>query len=69
VDIDTFTPRTIRHFTGHVHGCVYGAPRKHWDGTTPFENVFLCGTDQGFLGIVGAMISGITMANRHILRQ
>ncbi|HLJ12665.1 MAG TPA: NAD(P)/FAD-dependent oxidoreductase [Planctomycetaceae bacterium] len=69
IDIDMFTPRTIKHFTGHANGCVYGAPRKRWDGTTPFDNLFLCGTDQGFLGIVGAMLSGIAMANRHVLRH
>lgn len=69
VDVDTFTPRTIRHFTGHIHGCVYGAPRKRWDGTTHLENLYLCGTDQGYLGIVGSMISGISMANQHVLAQ
>lgn len=67
VDTDAFTPRTIRHYTGHVHGCVYGAPQKSWDGTTPYRNLFLCGTDQGYLGIVGSMISGISMANAHVL--
>ena len=25
------------------------------------------GTDQGFVGIVGAMLSGIAMANAHVL--
>jgi phytoene dehydrogenase-like protein len=69
IDTDMFTPRTIRHFTGHVNGCVYGHPQKRWDGTTHLENLFLCGSDQGFLGIVGAMLSGIAMANRHVLRQ
>lgn len=69
IDTDTFTPRTIRRFTGHIHGCVYGAPVKRWDGRTDFENLYLCGTDQGYLGIVGSMISGISMANLHVLRQ
>jgi len=64
---DLFTPRTIRHYTGHINGAVYGAPRKTFDGRTPYENLFICGTDQGYLGIVGAMLSGITMANRHVL--
>jgi hypothetical protein len=32
-------------------------------------NVYLCGTDQGFLGIIGAMLSGISMANFHILAR
>lgn len=69
IDTDTFTPRTIRRFTGHLNGCVYGAPRKRWDGTTHLANLFLCGTDQGYLGIVGSMISGISMANQHALRE
>ncbi len=60
---DTFTPRTIRHFTGHLGGAVYGAPRKRRDGRTPIVNLFICGTDQGFLGIIGACLSGITVAN------
>ncbi len=68
VDTDVFTPRTIRRFTGHLNGCVYGAPEKWVNGQTPLSNLFLCGTDQGFLGIVGAMLSGITIANRHLLK-
>lgn len=68
VDVDVFTPRTIRKFTGHVHGCVYGAPQKRWDGTTSVDGLYLCGTDQGYLGIVGSMISGISIANQHALR-
>ncbi|MCA9220852.1 MAG: NAD(P)/FAD-dependent oxidoreductase, partial [Planctomycetales bacterium] len=53
VDTDLFTPKTIRRFTWHDNGAVYGAPDKHLDGTTPWENVFVCGTDQGFVGIIG----------------
>ncbi|MCA9111748.1 MAG: NAD(P)/FAD-dependent oxidoreductase [Planctomycetaceae bacterium] len=68
IDTDIFTPRTIKKFTGHLKGAVYGAPRKVLDGTTGIDNLFLCGTDQGFLGIIGAMLSGITMANNHLLR-
>lgn len=68
IDTDVFTPRTIRRFTGHVNGCVYGAPTKFVNGLTPLSNLYLCGTDQGFLGIVGAMLSGITIANRYLLK-
>ena len=64
---DIFTPRTIHQYTGHLNGAVYGAPRKIRDGRTRYRNLFLCGTDQGFLGIIGAMLSGITMANLHVL--
>lgn len=67
VDTDMFTPKTVRRFTGHINGCVYGAPVKQLQGTTPVKGLFLCGTDQGFLGIIGSMLSGITMANNHVL--
>ena len=64
---DMFTPLTIKRFTGHIDGAVYGAPTKRRDGRTEIENLFICGTDQGFLGIMGAMLSGITIANMHVL--
>jgi phytoene dehydrogenase-like protein len=69
VDTDVFTPKTIRRFTSHDNGAVYGAPNKQLDGTTRLKNLFLCGTDQGFVGIVGAIVSGISMANQHCLRE
>lgn len=69
VDVDTFTPTTIERFTGHEQGAVYGGPEKRYDGTTRLENLFLCGTDQGLVGIIGAILSGITMANAHLLRN
>lgn len=67
VATDMFTPRTIERFTGHCNGAVYGAPRKVRDGRTHLSNLYLGGTDQGFLGIIGAMLSGISMANLHVL--
>jgi phytoene dehydrogenase-like protein len=66
---DMFTPRTITKFTGHIAGAIYGSPVKSRQGRTTVNNVYLCGTDQGFLGIVGAMLSGISMANYHILQK
>jgi phytoene dehydrogenase-like protein len=69
VATDMFTPRTITKFTGHFGGAIYGSPVKYRKGQTALANVFLCGTDQGFLGIVGAMLSGISMANYHILQK
>ncbi|UCD27403.1 MAG: NAD(P)/FAD-dependent oxidoreductase [Planctomycetota bacterium] len=66
---DVFTPKTIYRFTGHMNGAVYGTPNKIKTGATHLENLFLCGTDQGFLGIVGAMLSGISMANLHVLQR
>ncbi len=69
VATDMFTPTTVRHYTGHFRGAIYGAPVKHPDGRTALANLFLCGTDQGMLGIVGAMLSGISMANQHVLQS
>ncbi|MFW6353566.1 MAG: phytoene desaturase family protein [Verrucomicrobiota bacterium] len=67
VATDMFTPRTVEKFTGHLGGAIYGAPRKAKDGRTHLANLHLAGTDQGFLGIVGAMLSGISMANQYCL--
>lgn len=64
---DMFTPRTVKKFTGHLAGAIYGAPNKVKDGRTHLKNLYLAGTDQGFLGIIGAMLSGISMANLHVL--
>jgi phytoene dehydrogenase-like protein len=69
VTTDMFTPRTITKYTGHLGGAVYGAAAKNRQGRTALQNLYLCGTDQGFLGIVGAMLSGISMANYHILQK
>ena len=69
VATDMFTPRTITKFTGHLQGAIYGATTKNRQGRTALPNLYLCGTDQGFLGIVGAMLSGISMANYHILQK
>ena len=69
VFLDSFTPKTIKKYTGHLNGAVYGSPRKIKNGKTPINNLFICGTDQGFLGIIGATLSGISMANLHILQK
>jgi phytoene dehydrogenase-like protein len=68
VATDMFTPRTVEKFTGHFGGAIYGSAVKNPTGETPLANLHLCGTDQGMLGIVGAMLSGIAMANRHVLQ-
>jgi phytoene dehydrogenase-like protein len=68
VETDMFTPTTIVRYTGHDNGAVYGAPDKQLDGRTHLENLFVCGTDQGFVGIIGSITSGIAIANRHCLR-
>lgn len=67
--VDMFTPRTIRHYTGHEGGAVYGSPRKLRTGQTGIDGLYIIGTDQGFLGIIGAALSGISMANRWVLQR
>jgi all-trans-retinol 13,14-reductase len=69
VYVNSFTPVTIERFTSKVGGAVYGSPVKAKDGRTPFANLFLAGTDQGYLGIVGSMLSGVTIVNQHLLQQ
>lgn len=64
---DVFTPLTVKKYTNHFNGTVYGSTDKSRNGKTPIDGLFICGTDQGFLGIAGAMLSGISMANLHIL--
>jgi phytoene dehydrogenase-like protein len=68
IETDMFTPTTIIRYTGHDNGAVYGAPDKQLDGRTHLENLFVCGTDQGFVGIIGSITSGISIANRHCLK-
>lgn len=65
---DTFTPATITRFTDRRNGAVYGSPQKHRDGLTAIKNLYLCGTDQGFLGITGSLLSGISIANLYLLK-
>lgn len=66
---DSFTPITIERFTAKARGAVYGSPVKIKDGRTPCGNVFIAGTDQGFLGIVGSMLSGVSIVNQHLLKE
>ena len=61
---EMFTPKTIQRFTGHCNGAIYGSPVKNPTGVTDCDNLFICGTDQGFLGIVGSLMSGCVIANR-----
>lgn len=69
VATDMFTPKTIARYTGRLNGAIYGSPDKSLHGKTALANLHLCGADQGQIGIVGAMLSGIAMANEHVLRK
>jgi phytoene dehydrogenase-like protein len=69
IDTDIFTPITIQRFTGHEGGAVYGSALKRYDGTTHLKNLYICGNDQGMVGIVGTILSGISIANRYLLKR
>ncbi len=64
--VDAFTPRTVHHYTGHDNGAIYGSPDKVRTGSLGPDNLALIGTDQGLVGIVGAMLSGASMANARL---
>jgi phytoene dehydrogenase-like protein len=66
---DSFTPVTIERYTSRAQGAVYGSSEKIKDGRTNFENLYIAGTDQGYLGIVGSLLSGVTMVNQHIFNK
>lgn len=67
VDVDMFTPLTIQRYTGRERGAIYGAAEKRYDGLTPLHNLFICGADQGMVGVVGALVSGVVIANKYVL--
>ncbi len=65
------TPLTVEHFTGHLGGTVYGIPatperyRQPWlKPDTPVKGLFLTGADAGSLGIMGALMGGVSAAAR-----
>ncbi|MFW2366417.1 MAG: phytoene desaturase family protein [Desulforhopalus sp.] len=64
-----FTPVTIKRYTSKIDGAIYGSPVKIKDGDIGFSNLYLAGTDQGFLGIIGSMLSGVSIVNQHILNR
>ena len=66
---DVFTPKTITKYTSHFDGTVYGSTTKLRNGLTEIEGLHIIGTDQGFLGIVGSILSGISIANLHGLME
>ena len=68
LETDMFTPATIHRYTGHDGGAIYGSAEKRYDGTTHLKNLYLCGNDQGLVGIVGSLLSGIGIVNRYLLK-
>ncbi len=66
VYIDCFTPKTIKRYTSHLNGMVYGSTDKFKDGLFhASKDLILIGADQGNVGITGCILSGASMANKH----
>jgi phytoene dehydrogenase-like protein len=66
---DVFSPTTIKRYTNHFDGTVYGSVDKLKNGKSDIDGLYIIGTDQGFLGIAGSMLSGISMANLYGLME
>ncbi len=66
---ELFTPCTIKRFTGHLNGAIYGSPEKQRTGRTAIQNLYLSGTDHGLPGIAGSLMSGILIANNCVLNE
>jgi len=66
---DVFSPTTIKRYTNHFDGTVYGSMDKLRNGKSDVDGLYIIGTDQGFLGIAGSMLSGISMANLYGLME
>ncbi len=64
---DSFTPLTVEHYTRHPGGTIYGGAQKTFDGRTPVKNLFIIGNDQGGMGIMGALTSGVLVTNFNLL--
>jgi all-trans-retinol 13,14-reductase len=65
------TPLTVEHYTSHPGGRFYGLPatperyRSQLLGPrTPIKGLYLSGEDAGCLGIVGAMMGGVSAASQ-----
>lgn len=63
------TPLTVKSFTGHWGGAIYGQAydinrlfRDRWNTTCSIRNLFLTGCDVGTSGINGAMMGGVMTA-------
>jgi phytoene dehydrogenase-like protein len=66
--IESLTPRTVHQYTAHDTGAIYGATEKLFGGQTKTGNLFICGNDQGGIGVMGACISGVIVANATLLQ-
>jgi all-trans-retinol 13,14-reductase len=67
------TPLTVKSFTGHHEGAIYGYPstaiefsKRTFNPKTPIKNLYMTGADVVSLGIMGALMGGVVTAS-HML--
>jgi all-trans-retinol 13,14-reductase len=67
------TPLTVRDFTGHTRGAIYGEPstlenfrRKTFDPRTQIKNLYLTGADVVTSGVMGALMGGVVTASHYL---
>ena len=64
---ESLTPKTVKRYTHHFNGSIYGNQTKSFDGHTPVKGLFVIGNDQGGIGIMGTLTSGIIVSNYQII--
>lgn len=64
---ESLTPQTVTRYTSHLNGAIYGGRQKTFDGQTAIENLFIVGNDQGGIGIMGTLTSGIVVSNYQVI--
>ncbi|MEM8550325.1 MAG: hypothetical protein AAGF10_05995, partial [Verrucomicrobiota bacterium] len=64
---ESLTPRTVVHYTSHLNGGIYGGVEKRFDGSSPLAGLSIIGNDQGGIGIMGALTSGVIVANYQVI--
>ncbi|MDP0497102.1 MAG: FAD-dependent oxidoreductase [Verrucomicrobiota bacterium JB024] len=64
---ESLTPKTVVDYTSHLNGGIYGGCVKSFDGGTPVGGLFVIGNDQAGIGIMGALTSGVIVANYKVV--
>ena len=67
------TPLTVRDFTGHRQGAIYGEPStlanfrlKTFDPRTTIKGLYLTGADVVTSGVMGALMGGVVTASHYM---
>ncbi|QYY36032.1 FAD-dependent oxidoreductase [Ruficoccus sp. ZRK36] len=64
---ESLSPKTVVDYTSHLNGGIYGGSVKTFDGSTPIQGLYAIGNDQAGIGIMGALTSGVIVANYKVV--